>query len=53
MRMRYKSALMLIFVLIVGCISLRVSYAFYVEVIKNDALIIVDGKITINYLNGN
>lgn len=52
MRMRYKSALLFVFLLIVGCVILRVSYAFYIEV-TDEAVVIVDGDITINYLNGN
>lgn len=53
MRLRFKSALTFIFLLIVVCICLEVGYLFYVKVIKDDAIVVVDGNITINYLNGN
>lgn len=53
MRLRFKSALTIIFILILACITLEVGYLFYVKVIHNDAFVVVDGNITINYLNGN
>lgn len=51
MRLRFKSALGFIFLLIAICAFLGVGYAFY-DKISNDSDIVVDGKITINYLTG-
>ena len=51
MRLRFKSALGFIFLLISICSFLGVGYIFY-DKISNDADIVVDGKITINYLSG-
>lgn len=51
MRLRFKSALGFIFLLIAICAFLGVGYIFY-DKISNDADIVVDGKITINYLTG-
>ena len=52
MRLRFKSALCFIFILIFICAFLGVGYVFY-DKISNDSDIVVDGKITINYLTGN
>ncbi len=51
MRMRFKSALILIFLLIVCCGFIGVGYSFYHEV-NNDADVVIDGDITVNYLSG-
>lgn len=51
MRLRFKSALGFIFILIAICAFLGVGYIFY-DKISNDSDIVVDGKITINYLTG-
>lgn len=51
MRLRFKSALGFIFLLISICACLGVGYIFY-DKITGDSDIVVDGKITINYLNG-
>lgn len=51
MRLRFKSALGFIFLLIAICAFLGVGYMFYGK-ISNDSDIVVDGKITINYLTG-
>lgn len=51
MRLRFKSALSFIFLLIAVCAFLGVGYVFY-DKISNDSDIVVDGKITINYLSG-
>ncbi len=51
MRLRFKSALSFIFLLIAICAFLGVGYIFYGK-ISNDSDIVVDGKITINYLTG-
>ncbi|MEG1010149.1 MAG: hypothetical protein RSF67_10130, partial [Clostridia bacterium] len=53
MRFRYKSALSIIFMALALCAFVGFSYLFYVKVISNDAVVIVDGNITINYLSGN
>ncbi|MDE6285025.1 MAG: hypothetical protein K2M17_04700 [Bacilli bacterium] len=53
MRLRFKTTLTFIFILIIACVTLGVGYIFYVKVISDAAVIIVDGNITINYLNGN
>ena len=51
MRLRFKSALSFIFLLIAVCAFLGVGYVFY-DKISDDSDIVVDGKITINYLSG-
>ena len=51
MRNRFKSILYFIFLLFIVCLSLGVGYIFY-DKISSDSDIVVDGKITINYLNG-
>ena len=51
MRLRFKSALGFISMLIMICVFLGVGYLFY-DKISNDSDIVVDGKITINYLTG-
>lgn len=51
MRMRFKSLLGLIVIMFVICIFVGVGYLFYSE-ITNEADIVVDGEITINYLSG-
>lgn len=51
MRLRFKSMLAFIFVLILICCTLGIGYIFY-EKIDNEADIVVDGELTINYLNG-
>lgn len=51
MRLRFKSALGFIFLLIAICAFLGVGYIFYGK-ISHDSDIVVDGKITINYLTG-
>ncbi len=53
MRFRYKSGLMLIFLLIVTCATLIVSYKVYKENFYKEAVVVVDGDLTINYLDGN
>lgn len=53
MRLRFKSLLTFIFILIVCCITMGVGYKFYKDVRDNETVVIVDGNITINYLNGN
>lgn len=51
MRLRFKSMLTFVFLLIVMCSALGIGYIFYE---KNDdgSDIVVDGDLTINYLNG-
>ena len=51
MRFRFKSILSIIFLLIIGCASIGIGYLFYTEVIEV-ADIVVDGDLTINYING-
>ena len=51
MRMRFKSVLGIIFLLIVGCSAIGIGYLFYNEVIDTSD-IFVDGDITVNYLDG-
>ena len=53
MRLRFKSLLMFIFIMIIGCLSIGVGYFFYVKYIKENSTIIVDGNLTFNYINGN
>lgn len=53
MRLRFKSMLTFIFLLIVACIAIGIGYVFYVEVISDESVVVVDGDITINFLNGN
>ncbi len=51
MRMRFKSALGVILLLIIGLFGIGIGYLFYDEEPVN-ADIVVDGDITINYLSG-
>lgn len=51
MRLRFKSVLAFIFILIIGCSAIGVGYLFYNEVIDTSD-IFVDGDITVNFLNG-
>lgn len=51
MRMRFKSMLSFIFLLIICCAVIGIGYLFY-DKVTNDADIVVDGNITINYMNG-
>ena len=53
MRFRYKSLLMLIFILIVLCATLVTSYKVYMDNFYQEAIVVVDGDLTINYLDGN
>lgn len=53
MRLRFKIPLSIILLLIVLCVSLRISYG-YINLKNNDGpIIVVDGNITVSYLNGN
>lgn len=49
--MRFKSVLILLFCMIITCIALGVGYLFF-DKNADDSDIVVDGEITINYLNG-
>lgn len=51
MRLRFKSLLSFIFLLIAFCIFLGIGYIFY-DKINTDSDIYIDGDITINYLSG-
>lgn len=51
MRLRFKSILAFIFILFVICAVIGFGYLFYNK-IKHDSDIVVDGDLTINYLNG-
>lgn len=51
LRKRFKSMLYFIFMLILTVSALGVGYIFY-DKITSDSDIVVDGKITINYLDG-
>jgi len=53
MRLRFKMMLTIIFILILGCSFIGVGYLFYTKVIHDDTIVIADGNITINFLNGN
>lgn len=49
--MRFKSVLILLFCMIITCVALGVGYLFF-DKNADDSDIVVDGEITINYLNG-
>ena len=51
MRFRFKSVLFFIGILIIACAVIGIGYTFYKEVIIGSD-IVVDGDLTINYLNG-
>ena len=51
MRLRFKSCLVFIFLLIIGCASIGIGYLFYNEVVDRSN-VVVDGDLTINYING-
>lgn len=54
MRLRFKTMLSIIFTLIMGCILMGVGYIFYDKVLPlGDSIVVVDGEITVNFLNGN
>lgn len=53
MRFRYKSILFIIVALIGLCISLFAFHYVYYNYIYDKAVVVVDGTLTINYLNGN
>ena len=51
MRWRFKTVLILIFILIISCASVGIGYIFYSEVIDKSN-VIVDGDLTINFIDG-
>ena len=51
MRLRFKSVLVIIFLLIIGCASIGIGYLFYSEVIDSSD-IVIDGDLVVNYTNG-
>lgn len=51
MRLRFKSSLAFIFIMIIACASIGVGYLFYNEVIDRSN-VVVDGDLTINFING-
>lgn len=53
MRLRYKSILYFICSLIAICLALVISYYVYNEFFASKSEVVVDGNLTINYLNGN
>lgn len=53
MRFKYKSVLFLIVILLIACVVIGISYHFYIKVVAKKSIVVVDGNITINYLNGN
>ncbi len=53
MRLRYKSTLFILFILILGCLALGVTYHIYMGYFYEKALVIADEALTINYQNGN
>lgn len=52
MRLRFKSALMVILILFVFCVAIGIGYIFYTK-ITDDAVVVAYGNVTVNYLNGN
>ena len=46
----YKAGLWLIFILLLGCISLGVTYLFYDKEASEETIVLVDGKLSINFL---
>ncbi len=51
MRLRFKSILFFIFFLFIFCAVVGIGYLFYNE-ITDDADVVVEGNLTINYMNG-
>ena len=51
MRLRFKSMLGIILILIIFCFAIGIGYMFYNE-LSADSELVVDGEITINYLSG-
>ncbi len=49
----YKFALSLVCILILGCIALGVTYLFYDKEVSEETIVLVDGGLSINYLDGN
>ena len=53
MRLRFKTVLSFILLLIIGCLSIGSGYVYYVNYIKKEAVVVANGDLTINYANGN
>lgn len=51
MRLRFKSVLVFIFILIIACATVGIGYLFYNEVVDRSN-VVVDGDLTINFING-
>ena len=49
----YKSLLTLISIMIVSCFALGIVYVFYDKNVSETTIVLVDGNLSINYLNGN
>lgn len=49
----YKFALSLVCILILGCIALGVTYLFYDKDVSEESIVLVDGNLSINFLDGN
>lgn len=49
----YKFALSLVCILILGCIALGVTYLFYDKDVSEESIVLVDGALSINFLDGN
>lgn len=49
----YKFLLTLICILILGCITLGVNYFFFDRDVSEETIVLVDGNLSINYMDGN
>ena len=52
MRLRFKTILSFIIILLISILLVGAGYVYYKEHIKKEALIIANGDLTINYVNG-
>ena len=49
----YKTMLSIVCILLVACVSLGVAYLFYDKEVSEETIVLVDGNLSINFLNGN
>lgn len=49
----YKFSLILICILILGCVALGINYLFFDRDISEETIVLVDGNLSINYMDGN
>lgn len=53
MRKRFKIPLIIVGIILIISIFIGVGYLFYDKIFSKDAVVLVDGNLSINYINGN